>query len=66
MVCLDHQAPLVGLSNDPIGAMLVIQRDRAPRPFDRREFAACVLKDVAMIVSAQAGDDDSGFIRHFR
>ena len=59
----DHETALVRLGDDPVGAMLVIKRDRAPRPFDRREFAARILKDVAMIVSAKAGNDDSGFVR---
>jgi hypothetical protein len=65
MIVSTMRPPWVRLCYDPIGVPLAIERHRAPRPFDRREFAARILKNVAFFVDAESDDNDSAFIRTF-
>ena len=61
----DHRAALVRLGDDPVSVPLVIELYRAPRPFDRREFARSHPRGRSLFCRSQSGDDDSGFIRTF-
>jgi hypothetical protein len=60
---LDHVAALVRFRDDAIRAVLAIERDRAPGPFDWEVFPAVVREHVTMIVDAPSGDDNPGVVR---